>query len=186
MLVVAVVFAAVSGCASSYMRNVDTRLTPGADYAVVSFVRPQAFAFGQTLSIWDRDRFIGMLDAKRLIQYRASPGEHVFMGRAGNWAYVKATVEAGKHYVVVARMFPADATVTMSNIGVALNPSGKEKQYSDEDINGWISGLTATEPVPEKVAEYETQYKADVTQAVADYQAGKVEFVELAPDDNRL
>jgi hypothetical protein len=185
-LVVAVALAAVSGCASSYMRTSAGHLAPAVDYAIVSFVRPQAFAFGQSLSLWDRERFIGMLDAKKLVQYRATPGEHLFMGMAGNFAYVRANLEGGKHYVVVARLFPADDTVTMSNIGVALNPASKAREYSDEDLAGWVNGATPTEPVPEKVAEYEAKFKPQVTQALADHDAGQVQFREIAPDDNRL
>lgn len=186
VLAVLGILAVAGGCGSSYMRAAGARMTPEADYAVVSFVRPQAFAFGQPLSLWDRNRFIGMLDAKKLVQYKASPGEHLFLGRAGNYAYIKANLEAGKHYVVVARMFPADDTVTMSNIGVALNPAGKAKEYSDDDLSSWVNGADPMEPIPEKVAEYEAQFAAELTQAIAEFDGGQVKFNEIAPDDNRL
>ncbi len=186
MLIILGASVVLFGCGSSFMRGVDTKMTPDESSAVVSFVRPQSFAFGQALSLWEGERFLGMLDAKRMVQVRVDPGEHVFMGRAGNWSYLKANLEAGKHYVVVARLFPADDSAYLSNIGVALVPAASKEDYSDKEVEGWIDGASATEPIPEKTAEYEAEHKADVQKGIADYQAGTVEFAELGPGDNRL
>jgi hypothetical protein len=100
-------------------------IEPGADYALIHFLHPMEFLDlpipyglgGGPFSvvqvntpgwyqIWDKDNLIGFLPPwDRYVQYRASPGEHVFLARsmrpnAGNWTVLKANVQAGKTYYV--------------------------------------------------------------------------------------
>src|SRR5574341_993097 len=104
-------------------------IEPGADHAVINFLHPMGpldlpipyFVSGAPLfsgstligvstpgwyQIWDKDNLIGFLPpSDRYVQYKASPGEHVFLARstrsnAGNWTVLKANVQAGKTYYV--------------------------------------------------------------------------------------
>lgn len=105
-------------------------IEPGPDYALIHFLHPMGFLdlpipYGLGTrdpllhlptpvmvstpgwyQIWDKDNLIGFLPpSNRYVQYKASPGEHVFLARsmrsnAGNWTVLKANVQAGKTYFV--------------------------------------------------------------------------------------
>jgi len=125
------------GCGGSdYMRNATTILQPDEQHAVVTFVRPSAFAFAIEVSMWDGEHFFGMLNSKKVLSYKAAPGEHLFVAHADNWSYLKANLEAGKHYYVVAKMFPGKKM--FFGIGVALNPVLKDGEVTDAQIDNWV------------------------------------------------
>ena len=173
-------FFLLSGCASSIMVDV-TPIASDQTHALVTFLRPtKFFGGGIQFGIWDSDKFVGILAAGSYVQYLADPGEHLFLGRAENWSYVKATLEAGKSYYIIGTVFPG---VMVARI--AFNPVTKGDSTSNEDIDRWIKGLKATAIMPDKIAEYEAPRLAQVRKAVEEFKAGNVKYTELKADDNR-
>jgi hypothetical protein len=147
------------------------------DFALVTFVR-EAIWMGDGIFVymWDGEKFIGVLGAGTLVQYKAKPGPHVFMGNAENWSYVKADLKAGKQYVVKGNMFPG---FTMR---VALTPVPN----TDERISMWQQKLKAKElPDAEIVAKYVASHKAFTAKAMQEYQDGKVTFAEMTEEHAR-
>ena len=156
---------------------------PSDQSALVTFVRPSPFAFAVEVSMWDGEQFFGMLNSQKVLQYKASPGEHLFIARADNWSDMKATLEAGKQYYVVAKMFPGKNM--FFGIGVALNPVLKDGDVTAEQIEGWVSSGKPRELVPEQREAFEAKLLPQVREAIGRYEAGEVEFATLAADDNR-
>ena len=95
----------LSGCSSPMMKPAEA-VKPSQDYAVINFMRPSTIAWlvggGIQFSVWDKDEFIGFLEADKCIQYKAAPGEHIFLALAFNSAAIKADVQSGKTYYVLA------------------------------------------------------------------------------------
>ena len=130
--------------------------------------------------LWDGDKFIGILGPKAYVQYKASPGEHLFLARAENWSYLKANLEAGKHYYVVGKVFPG---VWKARVGLAPVTKASE-DITAETLDGWLA-LKPTEVIPERHAEYESPRQEQVRKAMAEYEAGEVKFEVIEADDNR-
>jgi hypothetical protein len=61
----------------------------------------------------------------------------------------------------------------------------KGDSTTQEEIERWNRDLKPTAIMPDKKAEYEAPRIAQVQQAIADFNAGKVKYVELKADDNR-
>jgi len=174
----------LTGCVGSkYMRETNTLQQPGEGYALVTFVRPVSFGFGVECMVWDGEQFAGMLNAHKVLEYQASPGEHLFLAHTGNWSYLKATLEAGKHYYVVAKIFPGKAVGF--KVGVALNPVVKGGEVTDEQINEWVSNGTPSEMIPEECAALQAKQLPRVREAIDNFHAGEVEYAVLAVDDSR-
>jgi len=84
--------------------NVDT--TPGADEAVVVFVRPTGAAPGVQWSVFEVEEkrpasLVGILGAMKKVAYRTWPGRHLFMCIGPTPDFVTANLEAGKLYYVL-------------------------------------------------------------------------------------
>ena len=169
----------LSGCASSIMVNV-APVAPDPTKALVTFVRPSKFGFAIQFGIWDSEKFVGILSAGAAVQYLAEPGEHLFLGRAENWSYVKANLEAGKSYYIIGAVFPG-----VMKARIAFRPITKIDPTTPEEIQRWNRNLRTTALMPEERAKYEGPRLAQVKMAIADYEAGRVKFVELKADDNR-
>ncbi len=71
-----------------------------ADEALVNIVRPRVFlGDGANTDMWDGDKFIGTLGAGKMIQYKATPGYHVFMVYVqGQWGAARGELKPGKTY----------------------------------------------------------------------------------------
>src|SRR5262245_49800642 len=97
----------LAGCAQAPTRPAKYVAKPDSSQAIVTFVRESVFVGdGSPVYIWDGDKFVGTLASHTLVQYRVAPGPHVFMAAAENWSYVKADLQAGKHYYIKANIFP--------------------------------------------------------------------------------
>ncbi len=166
-----------AGCGTPVMRDTTTVHQVSQEYALVTFVRPTGFGGAIKFGLWDSDKFIGILNAKRVVQYKAAPGEHLFLARAENWSYVRANLEAGKQYVIVGKVFPG-----VWKARVALSPVTKTTETDQATIDNWLRG-TPSEIIPEQLASYESQRQAQVRDAMANYQAGEVKFEILEIDD---
>ena len=170
----------VAGCGTPVMRNTTTIHQPGGDYALVTFLRPTSFGGAINFGLWDGDQFIGIINAKRVVQYRAAPGQHLFLARAENWSYLEATLEAGKQYYVIGKVFPG-----VWKARVALSPVVKDAEVTAEKLDQWVSGGTPQEIIPEQLDAYQDPRQAQVREAIAKYEAGEVKFEVLEADDYR-
>lgn len=176
LLLLTIVLAMLSGCASSMMIRSETVLVPGPDYAVVNFLRPSNLGGAIKFGLWDKENLVGILTPKNYIQYKASPGEHIFMARAENWSVIKATVEAGKTYYILAapRMGAWKARVSME----VLRPD-------DVRLSKWMSGLKPVTVDPAQREAYVNERVDDVRRAVQNVQDGKAEFDVMKPTDGK-
>ena len=169
-----------SGCASSIMTQVPPVEGPYTQHAVVTFLRPSMFGGAIQFGLWDGENFVGILSAKKYIQYLAEPGEHVFLGRAENWSYVKADLEGGKNYYILGRVFPG-----VWKARVAFDPITKDDGTTNEQIEKWMKSLTPTGVLPEKRESYMTPRMKQIKQAIDNFHSGKVKFEVLEADDDR-
>ncbi len=169
--------ALLAGCAAAPMRDTKYQSNVDASYALVTFVRQKVWmGDGIHLYLWDGDTFIGTLSAGTLVQYKAAPGAHIFMGNSENWSYVKADLKPGKHYVIKANMFPGVMTMRSD-----LTPV----ENSDGRIATWQTRMPAKEVIPEKQDKYVSERKASAAEALAAYNAGSVKFAELTDSHAR-
>lgn len=101
---------------------------PGEGKCMVYIARRETAAMLVKFSIYDGDLFLGKLAHKKYIAYECDPGEHVFIAKGENTAYVDATLEEGKTYVI-------DLKVKMGIVSarVGLDPLDKShKKYEKE------------------------------------------------------
>jgi hypothetical protein len=176
LVLLAAVLTVLSGCASSMMIRSETVLVPGPNYAVVNFLRPSSLGGAIKFGIWDKENAVGILTPKNYIQYKASPGEHIFMARAENWSVIKATVDAGKTYYILAapRMGVWKARVGME----VLRPD-------DPKISKWMNSLEPITFDPAKRDAYVSERQDDVRRAVQNVLDGKAEYDVMKATDGR-
>jgi len=126
--------------------------------------------------IWDKENFIGILTPKNYIQYKAFPGEHLFLARAENWAVIKGSLEAGKTYYILAspRMGAWKARVAME----VLRPD-------DPRLNEWMRSLTPSTVDPGKRDAYVQEWLEPVRKAVENIEAGRADFIVINPSDGK-
>ena len=75
-------------------------MSPSSDKALLVFVRPQQLGFSANASIYDGDKFVGIIPFDHKLGYLAEPGEHLFMVVSEAADFMKANLEAGKTYYV--------------------------------------------------------------------------------------
>jgi hypothetical protein len=115
-----------------------------------------------------------------MIQLRAEPGQHVFVGHAHNWALVTATLEAGRHYFVVGKVYPGEWGAQ-----VALYPINAKFPVEDEQLAEWQATLPRSEVVPEQRQPYQAAHQDRVRAKLLQFEEGKVEAEVLAAGDYR-
>ncbi len=169
--------AAIAGC-STPMRKTTPRIDFVApDSARVNFVRPRIFfGDGQSFDLWDGEKFIGVISAGSMIQYRTQHGNHVFMLRpmsgSEDWSYVKANLASGKQYFV-------KVNVRFSGSGWFGVANAKE----DDRTEIWLTKLQPMEIVPEELDSYLLKRAGEAEEALRDFRNGRVRYVELHPED---
>jgi hypothetical protein len=154
---------------------------PERGYALVTIIGRHYYG-GSSAQIWDREKFLGVVYGKTYIQYMAEPGEHLFIAIAQHWSFVKANLEAGKHYYIVARLI-----IGFGRKGnVVLDPVSKENvEIPDEELKIIMNEY---KPFQVNEAAYDdfVNPRLEVIQdAIAKYEAGEVEFFVLETDDYR-
>ena len=91
------------------MQSVDTVNTvPGADEAIVVFLRPKGLAGAIQAAIYEVEepepaKLIGLVAAMKKVAYRTTPGRHVFMSVSEDADFITANLAAGKVYYVVVK-----------------------------------------------------------------------------------
>jgi hypothetical protein len=142
-----VVILGIQGCAGlGAMKEVEFQTEAKPDVATVNIVRRAVFiGDGAKVEAWDGDQFIGTLEAGKLLQYYAKPGEHTFMVYVqGAWGVAKGELKPGKKYYLKFNM----SGVGPISLGVA--------ESTDPRIPEWNQMTTvtidksSTKDVPEK------------------------------------
>lgn len=168
----AVISAAVAvllaGCGSVPMKPVRVATAATPDTVLVTFVRPSNWlGDGITLDVWDGTHFIGPLGAATLLQYRTTPGEHVFLGDTGIWSYASGNLLAGKQYFLKANMFPGAAQVIWG-----------PAEATDERIPEWRKWRVRA-PNDAKRARYETEARPAAEEGLQSFKDGKVKSAQI-------
>ncbi len=154
--------------------------TPAADYALVTFVRSSVMAFGVKAKLWDGEKLIGELTPRKMIQYKAEPGTHLFLAKSEHWSYLKANLSPGKHYIVVTEVVPGGNSAQI-NLVPALP---YEKEVSKTDVDGWLMTLTPESVQPDYAEVYAAPYLAETRAAIREFDEGKVDFETLNAGDD--
>ena len=154
------------GCASVKMVNAETKAVASAGKALVTFVRqPVWMGDGIPVDLWDGEHYIGVLTPGKMVQYEATPGEHLFLGNAENWTYASGSLVAGKRYYVKANVFMGFATARVA-FGIAEN--------SDDRVDKWHKEYEAKAAPEEARAAFEAEALGDVQEAIQLFKSGSV------------
>jgi hypothetical protein len=153
--------------------------TPDLNHVIVTFIRSSVMSPTMKVDIWDGESFVGELKARAYIQYKTTPGKHLFLGKSAEWSYVDATLQGGRHYVVLLKVYPGSYSAR-----VELEPAiPGEGGVSWPDIDGWLAKLKGQKAARE-VAEAEADKKrAGVRRAIEKYDAGRVVSHRLGAGD---
>ena len=176
------------GCAGSspYMRKavpVEGGASPGK--AIVYFMRPSGMGFAVNFQIWDRDRLIGLSQAKSYFAYECDPGKHLFIGRAENKRGVDADIEAGKSYYVITQIKMGALKARMAFI-----PVTRGSQFWDK-VDQYKKSLNFIEPKEEVIAEWLAKKKTAIEKEMSEIISylntpeGKKYVVALSKEDGR-
>ena len=167
-LITAAVALFLAGCESIPMKPVRLATAATADTVLVTFVRPyNLLGDGITLDVWDGTHYVGPLGAATLLQYRTTPGEHVFLGDTGIWSYASGNLLAGKQYFLKANMVPGAAQVIW---GAA--------EATDERIPEWRKWQVRA-PDDVKRARYEIEAMAAAEEGLQGLKDGKVKAAQI-------
>jgi hypothetical protein len=155
----------------------DTTVVEAAppDKALVTFVRPFIF-FGEKIPVylWDGDHLIGVLGSRGMVQYQATPGEHLFLGHAENWTYATGNLKAGKRYLIKASMYP----------GFTMRAAFVSVHSGDALLSEAYKTFRPQVAPEEQRAKYEAQVRAETQAAMKSFRAGEVEsFAEILEGD---
>lgn len=180
LVLVGLILITLSGCVSMQVMKPAEMLPPfQTDDVLVTVVRPQTF-FGAAISssIWDTDKLVGVIAGGQYVQYKTTPGKHLFVCRAENWSYLSAEFLPGKHYIIRADVFPG-----VWKARITLNPFNKSDEDYKETVNGWLTNLKPLKLDPLKIDEYATKRLDEVRMAVKNFRDGNVKFSTLSPDN---
>lgn len=144
------------------MRNITTQLYPDEEHAVITFLRPSGEGLSIRLAIWDDKQLVGVLNARSAVQYKATPGEHIFIGLAGTTFYLKSNLEAGKKYYVLVR--------PMSYRGFELDPIKHGDEYEKSEINALIKNIQFTAIDGANIKQYIKNQMHRVLLAIQQYE----------------
>lgn len=184
LLLLGVCFLLVSltGCKSAIMTKVQpvSLSTINNETALVTFVRPSSYGAAIQFGVWDSENFVGVVSANSYVQYKTSPGKHLFLARAENWSCVEADLEAGKSYVII-------TAVRMGawKARVALVPVTRTGKISDEKVNKWLTRLNATAADPAQIESYTAARIEHVRKAIENIRQGKAKCNTLSKEDYR-
>ncbi len=184
LFLIGICFALVffSGCQSSLMMGVQPMNVENLDNnsVLVNFVRPSFYGGAIQFGLWDSEKCIGVIEAGAYIQYKTTPGKHLFMARAENWSCVEADLEGGRSYFIL-----ASPRMGAWKARVALHPVNKGDDVSDEKISKWLTDLKATAIDPAKFQAYVDERIEHVRKAINNIEQGKGKCQVLKRDEYR-
>ena len=163
--------ALLAACAGSsdYMKEAPPpSFEPVAGMATVHFLRPSGYGSSINFQIWDRDRFLGLAQAKCYFMVQLPPGKHLFIATAENKVGVTADLAAGKRYFVLleARMGGLRARAAMTAV-----MKGSEEWDTVESTR---ADLYYVVPLEKEIRGWESAHRDEATKLVT--------FFETAPD----
>lgn len=166
-----------TGCAS--VKMIDTQATravpPGK--ALVTFVRQSVYmGDGIPVDLWDGKHYIGVLQPGSIVQYEATPGDHLFLANSENWSYAKGSLVEGKRYYVKANVFPGVMTARTA-LGVA--------ERGDTRIEQWHTWRAKAAPEAARAA-FEEKGSPDVDEAIRNFDGGGVKSFATITDAHAL
>jgi hypothetical protein len=172
----------LAGCKSTGMIQVQPVDISSLDNntALVTFIRPAFVGAAIQFRMWDSGNFIGHLSSQSYIQYKTTPGKHLFLARAENWSCVEAELEGGKSYFIIGKV-----RMGLMKARVALDPVNKEDNISEEKINTWLTKLSATGADPSKVEAYTKAGAAQIKKAINNIEQGRAKCNTLSIEDYR-
>lgn len=165
----------VGGCAAIPMNDTEAVAAVPPDKALVTFIRP-VIMIGEAIPVylWDGDHFIGVMGSGSMVQYEASPGEHLFLGQSENWTYARGSLQAGKRYLIKTNMFP----------GFTMRAAFASMPASDSRLGDWYKNYRPKIAPEDKRVEYEAENLSDTEAAIQEFRAGAVKsFAEILPGD---
>lgn len=174
----------IVSCAGSAVVKTKPIMQIDDSKALVTFFEPyylpmkdqEAYPF----ELWDQEKFIGILMPRTYIQYKAEPGEHLFLSRGNQWTYLKATLSPGKRYYVIGKVL-----IGIDKYRITLDPINKEDSVLQFDIDKWIKDQTAV-TVSEKTAKaYTNKHLPDVKAAIEAYKKKGIRYTVLKACDFR-
>jgi hypothetical protein len=177
-----------SGCAGSsqYMKtSTQPPAAPPKDKALVYFMRPSGLGFAIHFQIWDRERLIGLSQAKSYFTYACDPGKHLFIGIAENRRAVEADLEAGKSYFVLTSVHMGAWKARMGFVPVI-----KGSEYWDK-VEAYKTELGYIEPNQEELEKWaaanKTKSEAEIDKIITylNTPEGKQYIAYLNKDDGR-
>ncbi len=159
----------LAGCKSSVMMGVQpvNIATLDNNTAMVTFIRSGFVGKAIQFGIWDSEKWVGVLASDSYIQYKASPGQHLFLARAENWSCVEADLEGGKSYFIIVK-----PRMGVWKARVVMDPVNKGDDISEEKINKWLTKLHPTAADPAKVETYTEPRLAHVKKAIDNIKQG--------------
>lgn len=161
---------ALSGCSGlAEMEKVGFVEHGEPDTTLVNIVRPRVYlGDGAKIEMWDGDKFIGTISAGTMIQYKTTPGHHVFMLYVqGSWAAAKGDLKPGSTYYLK----PNSQFVGM-NLGVA--------KPDDERLTIWNKKLTPI-AIDKSTSKEVPQKSIDSARAVlAQIESGAKSYHEIS------
>jgi hypothetical protein len=168
------------GCAFTPSQMVRATAAPQLDAgkALLTFLRPSNYGGAVSFGIWDSEQFLGELKGESSVSCLVSPGEHVFLAKAENWAVTKAQLAAGKRYYLLMR-----PRMGIMKAGVIMDPV--KSGTSDSEIAGWQRESKLYAPDPAKVDAYTKEWLPQVRKAIENYKAGRADFNVLEAADGR-
>ena len=149
------------------------------DTALITFVRARSYGGKSTFHIWDSMDYVGTIAGGQYIQKEVTPGEHMFIVHAQNWAYIKGTLEAGKKYYIVLNTAPGFTHAA----AVPVPITKAQTKYGQADIDNWMKTLTPMTPNPQAAPAWVQARKPQVERAVANGQAPDARFQEFGAAD---
>jgi len=175
-------------CSAPLMMKTEKDISADDQYALITFLRPgsglTSFVSGdQPSEVWDGDNLIGVLRGDQYFQYKAKPGKHLFVRRAGNWALLEAELDAGKHYGVLMKSAPGWKPFGGNKTNIILIPLTKDSEWIAQSQE-WVKKCVALEPIDENLANYEKKFIKRVQDTIAKYDKGSGEAMFLEPEDN--
>jgi len=159
------------GCAGSskYMVKAEAPTAgPPPDKSMVYVMRPSGMGFAINFQIWDRDRFVGLSQAKSYFAHLCAPGKHLFIGIAENKVAVEADLAPGMTYYILTgpRMGGWKARLAVDPV-----TKGSENWGTVETLRKDLEFIV---PVADQVQAWDAEKKAEV--------AALVDFFEKDPE----
>lgn len=137
----------LTGCAGlGNMKEVPFQNEVKPGMATVNIVRRAVFmGDGAKVEVWDGEKFIGTLNAGKLLQYDAEPGVHTFMVyMQGSWGVAKGELKAGKSYYLKFNMSG------WGPISLGVAPSFDQRISEWKTMDTVVIDESAPKDVPEK------------------------------------